>query len=115
MNHWISPCTSRLGRMPQRRAIRRVPRVEPCSSCDPHITDARPCLNPCAAPVTLTAFGGLSRAVHDGLPMITTITLGAAVLVIVVALTLWRLSRRVLSPGHLDDASVSRQWLLQHQ
>jgi hypothetical protein len=47
--------------------------------------------------------------------MITTITIGAAVLLLVVALALWRLSRRVLSPGHLDDASVSRQWLLQHQ
>jgi hypothetical protein len=47
--------------------------------------------------------------------MITTITIGAAVLLLLVALALWRLSRRVLSPGHLDDASVSRQWLLQHQ
>jgi hypothetical protein len=48
--------------------------------------------------------------------MTSTVALVAAVLaVLVVALGLWRLSRRVLSPGHLDDASVSRQWLLQHQ
>jgi len=48
--------------------------------------------------------------------MFSTITLVAAVLLILLtALGFWRLSRRVLTPGHLDDASVSRQWLLQHQ
>jgi hypothetical protein len=48
--------------------------------------------------------------------MVSTITLVAAVLAILLtALALWRLSRRLLTAGHLDDISVSRQWLLQHQ
>jgi hypothetical protein len=48
--------------------------------------------------------------------MVSTIALVAAVLVILfTAFALWRLSRRLLTPGHLDDVSVSRQWLLQHQ
>ena len=48
--------------------------------------------------------------------MVSTIAVVAAVLAILLtALALWRVSRRLLTAGHLDDISVSRQWLLQHQ
>jgi hypothetical protein len=48
--------------------------------------------------------------------MVSAIALVAAVLVVLLtAFTLWRVSRRLLTAGHLDDVSVSRQWLLQHQ
>ena len=48
--------------------------------------------------------------------MLSTIALVAAVLaVLLVALALWRVSRRLLTTEHLDEVSVSRQWLLQHQ
>jgi hypothetical protein len=48
--------------------------------------------------------------------MVSTIALVAAILVVLLtALVLWRVSRRPLTAGHLDDISVSRQWLLQHQ
>jgi hypothetical protein len=48
--------------------------------------------------------------------MVGTIALVAALVVILLAaFALWRLRRRVLTVGSLDDISVSRQWLLQHQ
>jgi hypothetical protein len=48
--------------------------------------------------------------------MVSTIALGGAALVILLtALALWRVSRRLLTAGPLDEISVSRQWLLQHQ
>jgi hypothetical protein len=48
--------------------------------------------------------------------MVSTIALVAAVLALLLtALAVWRVSRRLLTAGHLDDISVSRQWLLQHQ
>jgi hypothetical protein len=48
--------------------------------------------------------------------MVSTMAVAAAVLaVLFVALALWRVSRRLLTTEHLDDVSVSRQWLLQHQ
>ena len=48
--------------------------------------------------------------------MVSTIVLVVAVLAILLtALALWRVSRRPLTAEHLDDISVSRQWLLQHQ
>jgi len=51
-----------------------------------------------------------------GLLMVSTVALVAGVVAILLtALALWRVSRRLLTAGHLDDISVSRQWLLQHQ
>jgi hypothetical protein len=48
--------------------------------------------------------------------MVGTVALVAVVLAILLtALVLWRLSRRLLTAGHLDEISVSRQWRLQHQ
>jgi hypothetical protein len=48
--------------------------------------------------------------------MVSTIALVAAALVILLtALALWRVSRRLLTAGDLEDVSVSRRWLLQHQ
>jgi len=48
--------------------------------------------------------------------MVSTVALVAGVVAILLtALALWRVSRRLLTAGHLDDISVSRQWLLQHQ
>jgi hypothetical protein len=73
-------------------------------------------LNPPGPLVTLTAFGGPSRADSLGLLMVSTIALVAALLaVLFTALAVWRVTRRLLTAGHLEDISVSRQWLLQHQ
>jgi hypothetical protein len=48
--------------------------------------------------------------------MVSTIALvGAVIAVLLTALAVWRVTRRLLTAGHLDDISVSRQWLLQHQ
>jgi hypothetical protein len=48
--------------------------------------------------------------------MVSTIALVAAALVILLtAFAWWRVRRRLLTAGDLDDVSVSRQWLLQHQ
>jgi hypothetical protein len=47
--------------------------------------------------------------------MVSTIAVAAGLAVLLVAFALWRVSRRLLTSEHLDDASVSRQWLLQHQ
>ena len=58
----------------------------------------------------------VARRSRWGLLMVSAIALVAVVLaVLLTALAVWRVTRRLLTGAHLDDISVSRQWLLQHQ
>ena len=49
------------------------------------------------------------------MPNVTLAILGGLAIVVLAMLALWRSSRRADEIGYLKGATVSRQWLMQHQ
>jgi len=49
------------------------------------------------------------------MPNVTLAILGGLAIVVLAMLALWRGSRRAAEIGYLKGATVSRQWLMQHQ
>lgn len=49
------------------------------------------------------------------MPNVTLAIMGGLAIVVLATIVLWRSSRKVDTLGHLKGATVSRQWLMQHQ